>query len=83
MLGRIRGSFSRVVGFHLWKSMRDVEEWIEVEKGVKIKVVRPERPEEYHRRPFDRITIHILGRCWTIEIPRLFQEFFERRPRGF
>ena len=56
MLGRVRGSFSRVVGFHLWKSMRDVEEWIEVEKGVKIKVTRPERSEEYHGRPFDRLT---------------------------
>ena len=79
MLGRIRGSFSRVVGFHLWKSMRDVEEWIEVEKGVKVKVVRPESPEEYHGRPPDRITIHILGRCWTIEIPRLFQALREEK----
>ena len=40
----------RRFGYHLWKSMRDVEEWIEVEKGVKIKVTRPERSEEYHER---------------------------------
>jgi len=39
--------------------MKEVEEWIKAEKGVKVKVIRP---EEYHGSPFDRPTIHILGR---------------------
>ena len=83
MLGRIRSSLSRMFGLHLWKSMRDVEEWIEVEKGVKVKVVRPERPEEYHRRPFDRLTICLFARCWTVEIPRLFQRSSRGGHKGF
>ena len=29
MLGRVRSSFSRMVSFHVWKSMREIEEWIE------------------------------------------------------
>ena len=29
-------------------------------------------PEEYHRKPSDMLTIHILGRCWTIKIPHPF-----------
>lgn len=59
-----------------------LDEFMEIraEKGVKVRVVRPETPEEYHGRPFDRLTIHIFGRCWTIKIPRLFQGFFKRRP---
>ena len=83
MLGRVRGSFSRVVGFHLWKSMREVEDWVEVEKGVKVKVVRPERPEEYHGRPPDMLTICLFGRCWTIEIPRPLRGLLRRGQRGF
>ena len=53
--------------YHLWKSMRGVEEWVEVEEGVKIKVVRP---DEYHQRPPDRLTICLFGWCFTVRFPR-------------
>ena len=60
----------RGFGYHLWKSMRDVEEWVEVMEGVKIKVVRPERPDEYHKRQPDRLTICLFGWCFTVRLPQ-------------
>ena len=62
-----------LVGIHFWKSMRhkDVEEWIEVGEGIKVKVKKVvwENPEEYKRRKPDRLTICILNKCFTIKIP--------------
>jgi len=78
----------RGFGYHLWKSMRDVEEWVEVVEGVKIKVVRPERPEEYHKRPPDRLTICLFGWCFTVRLPQPVLKVSmkalspERRARG-
>jgi len=80
MFGRVKSSLSRVAGFRLWKSVREVEEWVEVEKGVKVKVIRPETPEEYHGRPPDRLTIYAFERRWTIEILRPLRGLLKKRP---
>jgi len=67
-----------IFGIHLWKSMKEVEDWVEVEKGIKIKIVRWETPKEYHKRPYDKITICFFSRCRTFNIPRLIQKIFKK-----
>ncbi|MCD6312470.1 MAG: hypothetical protein J7L79_01480 [Thaumarchaeota archaeon] len=39
--------------------------------------MRPERPEEYHERPPDRLTICLFGWCFTVRLPQPIQLFLK------
>jgi len=62
----------KLFGVHIWKSgPLMIEEWQEVTKGCKVRVKRPEAPEEYHSRKKGMISILFFGKLFTFRFRRV------------